>query len=138
MADIITDEEYDAAIRRARTAVARSPRATGARHARGRMVIELDNGCTFAFPVALVEGLSDARSVDLARVEITPSGFGLHWPRIDVDLSVPALLRGLLGSRQWMAEIGRAGGRATSRAKTAAARTNGRKGGRPRKREDAA
>jgi hypothetical protein len=47
---------------------------------------------------------------------------------------VPALLQGVFGSKSWMARhLGSAGGRARSDAKAEAARTNGRKGGRPRK-----
>ncbi|MCP5265590.1 MAG: DUF2442 domain-containing protein [Burkholderiaceae bacterium] len=138
MADAITQDEFDAANRRALVAAAQGPRAISARYSRGRVVLDLDNGCSFAFPAARAEGLADARAADLASVEITPSGLGLHWPRLDVDLSVPALLRGMLGSRQWMAKIGQVGGRSKSDAKAAAARANGRKGGRPRKREDAA
>ena len=36
-------------------------------------------------------------------------------------------------ARKWLAAIGRKGGSVTSKAKAAAARKNGRKGGRPRK-----
>jgi len=40
----------------------------------------------------------------------------------------------MLGSKSWMArQLGSSGGRARSKAKTIAARENGRKGGRPRK-----
>ncbi|MHB8141548.1 MAG: hypothetical protein ACYDHD_09945 [Vulcanimicrobiaceae bacterium] len=37
------------------------------------------------------------------------------------------------GNRRWMSELGKIGGRSRSDAKTRAARTNGRKSGRPRK-----
>jgi hypothetical protein len=40
--------------------------------------------------------------------------------------------QGLLGNKQWMVSIGAAGGRATTKAKTAAARANGQLGGRPK------
>jgi len=58
------------------------------------------------------------------------AGYGLHWEDLDVDLSVPGLLSGLLGTAGYMA--GRAG-RSTSPAKAAAARANGARGGRPRR-----
>ena len=55
-------------------------------------------------------------------------------PVIDADLYLPALLDGFLGSKTWMAaRMGQVGGRATTQAKQAAARANGRLGGRPRK-----
>lgn len=101
---------------------------------RRRVVVRLNTGIEVTFPVALAEGLSDASPEDLAEIEISPTGLGLHWPRLDADLYVPALLRGVLGSRSWMAaQMGKAGGKSRSPAKTAAARKNGRKGGRPRR-----
>jgi hypothetical protein len=77
----------------------------------------------------LVEGLSGACRADLAEIEISPTGTGLHWPRLDADLYIPALLQGVFGSKSWMAhQLGAAGGSARSDAKKAAARVNGAKG----------
>jgi hypothetical protein len=43
-------------------------------------------------------------------------------------------MQGLFGSKRWMAaQLGAEGGRARSEAKAAAARSNGARGGRPRK-----
>ena len=100
---------------------------------RKRVVVELANGSQFAFPPALAQGLAQARAADLAEIEITPLGTGLHWPRLDADLSVEGLLAGLFGSRAWMRQHAARAGRSTSPAKTQAARANGAKGGRPRK-----
>jgi hypothetical protein len=100
---------------------------------RSRVVVELSTGVEVTFPTALAEGLRDAAPGDLAEIEVSPTGLGLHWPRLDADLYVPAILQGVLGSGRWMAGLlGARGGRARSPAKTAAARANGRKGGRPR------
>ena len=109
--------------------------ATAARYdaRRKRVVVELANGSQFAFPPALAQGLEHARAADLAEIEITPLGTGLHWPRLDADLSVEGLLAGLFGSRAWMRQHAAHAGRTTSPAKAQAARTNGAKGGRPRK-----
>ena len=80
------------------------------------------------------EGLAGASPEHLADIEISPAGLGLHWPRLDADLYVPALLQGMFGSKSWMArELGAEGGRARTVAKIAASRANGRKGGRPKK-----
>ncbi len=99
-----------------------------------RIVIDLNTGVQIAFPTHLAEGLADASPDDLAEIEISPAGLGLHWPKLDADVYVPALLQGMFGSKRWMAaQLGEAGGKARSRAKAAAARENGRKGGRPRK-----
>ncbi|TAN07829.1 MAG: DUF2442 domain-containing protein [Rhodanobacteraceae bacterium] len=102
---------------------------------RARVVVSLNTGVEVTFPPKLAEGLADAAPADLALVEITPSGLGLHWPKLDVDLFVPGLLAGAFGSKRWMAaQLGAAGGSARSKAKTRASRTNGHLGGRPLKR----
>lgn len=130
----------DAEIRKAEAAmqsrIAAGPRAVQARYdrRRGRVVVSLNNDVELAFPAKLAEGLSGASPADLADIEISPTGLGLHWPRLDADLYLPGLLNGVFGSSRWMAGMmGRLGGRARSDAKAAAARANGRRGGRPRK-----
>ncbi len=138
MAGIPTDEEIlaqlPAARERGRIAAETEPRARSARYQKstGRVVVELSNGCLFAFPARLGQGLTGASAADLAAVEVLPGGAGLHWEALDVDLSVAGLVAGIFGSKRWMAELGRAGGSATSASKAAAARANGRKGGRPK------
>lgn len=95
--------------------------------------IDLSNGCVFIFPVDLTQGLGDANDNLLAEVEIMPDGHTLHWETLDADFGIPELMAGVFGTRAWMAELGRRGGRSKSAAKARAARRNGRKGGRPRK-----
>jgi len=136
----LSDSALAAELRRARKAsglAGRSePRAIAARYDRDTGMVELvlANGCTFAFPAAQAEGLSNAQPELLERLEIMGNGYALRWDELDADLTVPGLLAGRLGSRRWMAkELGRAGGRVTSPAKARAARENGRKGGRPRR-----
>ena len=80
------------------------------------------------------EGLEGAQPSHLREIEISPSGFGIHFPAVDADLYVPGLLEGFLGSKKWMASrLGQIGGQSRSRAKKAASRANGKLGGRPRK-----
>jgi hypothetical protein len=131
-----TDADFEAAEARGRKMLETEPRATSARYDRrsGRVVIDLVNGCTYAFPVQLVQDLQGASHDELANVEVEGLGFDLHWPALDADLYVPALVAGIFGTRNWMTkELARRAGQAKSPAKAAAARANGSKGGRPRK-----
>ncbi|MEI7876189.1 MAG: DUF2442 domain-containing protein [Alphaproteobacteria bacterium] len=129
--------EIDRALARGRRRAATEPQASSARYDRrtGRVVVELTNGCSFVFPARSLQGMAGASDAELARIEIMGIGYGLHWPALDADFTVPGLLMGIFGTRAWMAsELARRAGQATSPAKSAAARANGRKGGRPRKR----
>lgn len=135
MADL-TDAEFEVAEARGRGMLETEPRAASAHYDRktGRVVIDLVNGCTYAFPAQLVQDLQGASPDDLANVEVEGLGFDLHWPALDADLYVPSLVAGIFGTRDWMTkELARRAGQATSPAKAAAARANGSKGGRPRK-----
>ena len=49
--------------------------------------------------------MQNATPEQLAEVEVTPSGQGLHWETLDADLSIPDLLRGVYGNRKWMDEL---------------------------------
>ncbi len=134
--DIIQDTDFDAAVRRGAQRLKKGPVAVAARYeaTTGRVVIELDSGLEIGFRPQQAQGLETATPEDLSEIEISPSGQGLYFPSIDADLYLPALLEGFLGSKTWMAaRMGEVGGRATTQAKQAAARANGRLGGRPRK-----
>jgi len=112
------------------------PRAVAAHYDRktGRIVVELSSKVIVSFSPSDVEGLEDAKPSQLDAIEISPSGFGIHFPAVDADLYLPAILEGFLGSKRWMASrLGQIGGQSRSRAKKAASRANGRLGGRPRK-----
>jgi len=37
--------------------------------------------------------LAEATNAELAEFEVSPSGYGIHWPLVDEDISVDALLR---------------------------------------------
>jgi hypothetical protein len=100
----------------------------------GHIVIHLNSKLILSFSPRDAQGLENARPYQLEEVQISPSGFGIHFPKLDADLYVPALLEGFLGSRKWMAaRLGQIGGRARSTAKKQASKANGRLGGRPRK-----
>lgn len=101
---------------------------------RQMLCLSLSNDCNADIPVALIEGLAEASDADRALIEISPTGYGLHWPTLDLDLSVPGLLAVVFGTQNWMnRQRAAVAGAATSPAKSAAAQRNGVKGGRPRK-----
>ena len=136
----LTNAEVRKADKRMRARLKEQPRARAVRYDRrsARIVVGLSNGLELGVPVELAQGLAGAKASDLSHIEISPTGLGLHWPRLDADLYLPALMEGVFGSRRWMAQVmGKAGGRSTSSVKRAAARANGKLGGRPRKLEPA-
>jgi len=100
-----------------------------------RIVIALSSGLELSFSPKSAQGLEHAHPNELVDIEITPSGLGIHFPKLDADIYIPALLEGFLGSNKWLAEQGRKGGKASTVAKAAAARVNGKLGGRPRTKE---
>lgn len=133
---VLVTPDLRAANVRGQRLVASTPTAVSARYDRrvGRVVIALSTGLEVGFRPHDVQGLEGARTDQLADIEISPSGLGLHFPQLDADLFLPALLQGFLGSRKWMAQsMGQIGGKSASLQKADAARANGRLGGRPRK-----
>jgi uncharacterized protein DUF2442 len=132
----ISRKEFLEATRRMKEMRANNPITTAAYYNRRakRVVISLSTGIEVMFNPSDVQGLENATPAQLSEIEISPSGFGIHFPKLDADLYVPGILEGVLGSRKWMAaRLGAAGGRSRSLPKRTAARVNGALGGRPRK-----
>jgi len=135
---MVRHDEFERANARGALRRRTTPRAVSAKFdkGQGKIVVELSSGLTISFRPRDAQGLEEATQTDLREIEISPSGFGLRFPRLDADLYIPALLDGFFGSRRWAAaRLGARGGRATSKAKAEAARANGSLGGRPRKRD---
>lgn len=131
------EKQYQKAVQRGKREMAKGAYAISARYDKvtKRIVVDLANGATLLVPSRLIEGLQQATGSELAQIEILGAGTGLYWPNLNVDIGVTGLLRGVFGTKAWMAELGRVGGQATSEAKSAASRANGRLGGRPKKDE---
>jgi hypothetical protein len=133
---MITDEAIEAANRRGRELQARNPKVSSVKFDRktGRIVIHFLSNLDVMFDPQEVQGLEHAKPSQLADIEVSPSGLGLHFQKIDADVYIPALLQGVMGSRKWMASrLGSEGGKSRSAEKKLAARANGKLGGRPRK-----
>ena len=134
---MVSNDLFKQANKRAEEMKGMFPRAVSARYdrARGLVVVDLSSRLSISFSPRDAQGLENAKAAELEPIEISPSGFGLHFPKLDADLYVPGLLEGLMGSRKWMASrLGAVGGQSRSRAKKRASRANGKLGGRPRKR----
>jgi len=128
-------DKFEVANRRGERVRASGPKAMSARYDRasGRIVVQLSK-LDVSFSPHDAQGLEDAKPAQLEEIEISPSGLGIHFPKLDADIYLPSLLEGFLGSRRWVASrLGRVGGKSRSAAKRAAAKANGRMGGRPKK-----
>jgi uncharacterized protein DUF2442 len=77
--------------------------------------------------------LERATAADLTAPAVSPAGDALCWPALDLDVHVAGLVERAFGSRLFAAATGRQGRKRRSKAKAVAAKLNGAKGGRPRK-----
>lgn len=57
-----------------------------------KMYLKVD-GTEYVFHLEIISNkLAKASKLELERLEISPSGYGIHWPLLDEDLSVDGLL----------------------------------------------
>jgi len=130
-ADAEFERQYEAATREGREADRIEPRATAVSYdaVKGLVLVELRSGFVFGFPPERIAGLESTTAKQLGRARVSPSGDGLHWDELDVQVSLTGLLRDALNLEVWAPRLM---GQLRSEAKTRAARLNGLKGGRPR------
>jgi Protein of unknown function (DUF2442) len=83
--------EFNEANKRAHRRRTNEPIARSVRYDQNsdRVIIGLSTGYDIAFYPHQAEGLEMAKPDDLDTIEITPSGFGLHFPKLDVDVYLP-------------------------------------------------
>lgn len=126
------DSQGDAAALRAERLKKILPRATVARYDRKlrMIVVTFANGALFSFPPALIRGFSNASPEQLANIRVLRNGAELRWEDLDTEIAVAGLLNQIFSTRKVLARIA---GQVKSPAKTAVARSNGAKGGRPPK-----
>jgi hypothetical protein len=70
-----------------------------------KLVVTLFSGVRLEIPVGLIESLHQASVTALRDIELSPSGLGLHFPKLDADVLVVGLLQGVMGSPAWMEGI---------------------------------
>ncbi len=102
---MVTQQDHDAATERTSGMLASIPHAIAARYdaSTDRVIIDLSSGFALTIPRDRVQGIETATAEDLSDVEISPSGFGVRFPKVDADLWVPAMLQGIFGTKQWEA-----------------------------------
>ena len=93
---VTSPAEIKAPIVRAKT-LEDEPRVTAVEYRPGPgldlLILKMNDGHRVCIPREDLEGLQTASRQDVANVEILGRGTGLHWPALDLDLYVPALLR---------------------------------------------
>lgn len=129
MKDLPTDEEMEAGRERYREE--QRGYAVSLRYDRKEdaFILALRSGARLTIPRIAIEELRDATIAELERVALSPSGGGIRCEPLDIDISVPGLVRDVTGAADWLAR----GGSTKTPAKGRAARKNGAKGGRPKK-----
>jgi len=73
-------------------------RALKAWHDGGIILVRFASGHEVRFPIKGNPRLESAEEADLGCIEISP--FGLHWPKLDEDLSFAGILDGRYGQHQ--------------------------------------
>lgn len=102
--DELSDLDIEAANQRGHIEMATKPRARAVRYdqAEDRLIVDLANGSTFAFPPRLLQGFETATPDQIAEVEILGHGFGLRWESLDADFTVAGLMAGRFGTARYM------------------------------------
>lgn len=74
------------------TYVAKEPKATSVEFVEDAMVLTLEDGRTLTVPLEWFPRLRDATDEDRCNWRFIGKGYGIHWPNLDEDISVPGLL----------------------------------------------
>lgn len=77
-----------------RTTACNEPRIQKLRVTRQYIVADLTDGRIIKVPLAWSWRLSEATPAQRSNFQITPSGYGVHWPDVDEDLSAEGMLNG--------------------------------------------
>lgn len=135
----ITEAQREEAIRRGQEVRRSQPHATSVAYdAKTRTyTLAMLAGGQLSFRADQVRELAGASPEQLARVELSPSGGGISWPELDVDIDMTGLVMDLVAGETWRTAfrslLAKEISSVKSEAKADAARQNGKLGGRPRK-----
>ena len=131
---ITTDAEIDAAIKKARANSRTGTKIVEARYLRAQdaVIVRLSTGALVQLPRKSVPALKAVQPKDLSLAEIGPAGATIWLEPGDVGVDLEDMLLAAAGANALKAAGARALGSVTSLKKAAAARSNGKRGGRPR------
>lgn len=101
--DAVIDRDWEAANRRGRETLA-GPLAESVSYdaSTSEVIIHLTTDAVLHIRSALLQGLENATPEELTDIHIGGRGTGLHFPRLDADFYVPALIKGVYGTPAWM------------------------------------
>jgi len=68
------------------------PEITDLRLGKDTITAVLSDGREVSVPIAWFPRLSGATRKQLEKFEISPAGYGIHWPLIDEDISIKAFM----------------------------------------------
>jgi hypothetical protein len=86
--------------------------AADVRIARGRLTVELTDGHTITAPLAWFPRLLHGTAKERASWRLIGGGHGIHWPKLDEDISVENLLAGRRSNesesslKRWLSQRG--------------------------------
>ncbi|MBV9868098.1 MAG: DUF2442 domain-containing protein [Abitibacteriaceae bacterium] len=96
----------------------------------GQLILTMRSGVSVSVLARQLKSLEQATDEQLADMRVASRGAALFWDSLDVQMTTIALLQ-LILKLETITGKARRDGRVKSAAKTAAARSNGAKGGRP-------
>jgi hypothetical protein len=132
----LTEADVEKAIARGRKLKRLYANASGVRYENDSISIGFSDGSRVVLPVAGLPEFAGFSLQDFEQLEVGFGGKALCCEARDLDVSIT----GLIATSQPLMDLATSlvasrNGRKSSAAKTAAARANGKKGGRPRKKE---
>jgi hypothetical protein len=132
----LTDADIDKAIARGRKLKRLYANASSVRYENDCISIGFSDGSSVMLPVAGLPEFEGFSEEDFQQLEVSFGGKAISCEAQDLDVSIT----GLIATSQPLMDLATSlvasrNGRKSSAAKSAAARANGKKGGRPRKKE---
>jgi hypothetical protein len=124
-----TIAEIETAYKRGKAEIAAGAKAVRYDRRRDVIILTMRSGAVATIPRELIPVVADSGPTDALDLELSPMGSSLRFPRLDADFAVQGLIRLAFGVN----EANRVAGATKSPARAAASRQNGRKGGRPPK-----